>query len=223
MFKIETHLHTLPVSSCAFFQPEEMIRFYHEAGYDTVFVSDHFSPHHFAKLEGLSWEEKIDLLYDSFLRARAEGEARGITVLFSPELSLHGNHYLLYHATPEWLKSREDVFDMTVEEFSRHARENGVTVVQAHPFRDGKCTPQPAYVDGIEAVNSNPRHENFDEKAFAVAKEWNLPVSAGSDAHRAEDIAGAAMLSPHPIRTVDEYLALLKSGEAKLMKDGAIL
>lgn len=223
MYKIEPHLHTKPVSSCAYFQPEEMVRFYHEAGYNTVFVSDHFALHHFAKLEGLTFQEKTALLYNSYLRAKAEGERLGIHVLFSPELSLHGNHYLLYNVTPEFLQSREDVFEMPLEAFYRHAKSHGITIIQAHPLRDGKCIPQPDYVDGFEVINSNPRHDNYDEQVLALAKKHNLLMSAGSDAHRTEDIAGAAVLSPYDIQTVDRYLELLKSGEAKLMKNGEII
>ena len=42
MFKTETHLHTAEVSSCSKIKAREMIRKYYEAGYSTVFVSDHF-------------------------------------------------------------------------------------------------------------------------------------------------------------------------------------
>ena len=223
MYKIEPHLHTKPVSSCAYFQPEEMVRFYHEAGYDTVFVSDHFALHHFDKLGDLTWQEKTALLYDSYLRAKAEGDKLGLHVLFSPELSLHGNHYLLYNVTLEFMQLRDDLFEMPVEEFCRHAKAHGITIIQAHPLRDGKCTPQPTLVDGFEVINSNPRHENYDEQVLALAKEHDLLMSAGSDAHRTEDIAGAAVLSPYEIKTTEDYLNLLKSGEAKLMKHGEIV
>ena len=224
MYKIETHLHVKPVSSCAWMTPEEMITRYHEAGYDTVFVSDHFAGHHFDKLGAdLSFCDKVDLLIGAYEKAKATGEARRMHVLFSPELTLRGNHYLLYNVSEAFLKSREDVFSMTLADFHAHAKAHGVTIVQAHPYRDGKCFPTPDYVDGFEVLNTNPRHENFDDKAMALAKEHGKPMSAGSDAHRVEDIAGAAMLSPRPITTVDDYLALLNSGEARLMKGEAII
>lgn len=224
MYKIETHIHTKPVSGCARYQPEEMIRFYKEADYSTVFISDHFSEYHYDNLGKLSWEEKNELLYDSFLRAKALGDELGIHVLFSPEMSLGGNHYLLYNTDLEFYNSRDDLFRMTLEEFYSYAKNYGVTIIQAHPFRDGKCIPQPKYVDGFEAINSNPRHENYDDKVFALAKEYDtMLISAGSDAHRLEDVAGAAVLSPYEIRTTEEYLDLLRSGKAKLMKHGEIV
>ena len=223
MFKTETHLHTRPVSFCAYFSPEEMIRFYKEAGYHTVFVSDHFAANHFARLGELSWQEKTALLYGSYLRAKAEGEKLGMNVLFSPELTLCGNHYLLYHADLEFLNSREDFFSLTMEEFYRHAKAHGIFIVQAHPYRDGKCKPTPEYVDGFEVINTNPRHENHDEKAKALAESCSLPITAGSDAHREEDIGKAAMLSQEEIKTTEQYIELLQEGALTLMANGCCL
>lgn len=220
MYKIETHLHTIPVSSCAHFSPEEMTRFYKDAGYSTIFVSDHFSPYHYKKLGNYTWEEKNAMLYDSYLRAKAVGDEIGINVLFSPELSCDGNHFLLYNATLDFLNSRSDFFDMKISEFREYSQKYGITIVQAHPFRDEKCVPKPEHVDGFEVINANPRHENFDEKAIAIAKEYDLLMSAGSDAHQKEDIALAAVVSPYEVKTTEDYLNLLRSGEAKLMKNG---
>lgn len=218
MYKTETHIHTKPVSACAFFSPEEMVHFHKKAGYNTIFISDHFSKHHFGLLGDIPWSEKTGLLYNSFLRAKAEGEKLGINVLFSPELTLQGNHFLLYNVTPELLNSREDFFDISLKELRSYTKKYGVTIIQAHPFRDNKCVPMPEYVDGFEAINSNSRHENYDERVFMLAKKHNLPVSAGSDAHRREDVGGAAVLSPYEIRTTDDYLRLLKSKDIKLVK-----
>lgn len=223
MYKIETHLHTKPVSSCSHIGPEEMIRLCSEAGYTTVFVSDHLSPYHFSLLgDDLSWKQRLELFYAAYLAAEKAGRELGVTVLFAPEMSLADNHYLLYNMDRLFFELPSGLFDMSLAEFRRFAVEHGVTVIQAHPLRDGVCTPQPDFVDGFEAINSNPRHENFDGQVLALAKQHGLPCSAGSDAHRLEDINGAAVLSPHPIKTADEYLALLKSGEAKLWKRGEI-
>ena len=48
-------------------------------------------------------------------------------------------------------------------------------------------------------------------------------MSAGSDAHRDEDIGGAAVLSETEIKTVEDYLELLRSGKASLMRWGEIV
>ena len=223
MYKIEAHLHTKPISACARFYPEEMIRFYKEAEYNTVFISDHFAEHHYSFFENLTWQEKNALLYDSYLRAKKTGEELGLHVLFSPELSLSGNHYLLYNASLDFLSSREAFFHLSFQELSDYAKSSGVTIIQAHPLRDGKCVPTPDIVDGFEVINTNPRHENFDERAIELAREHSLLMSAGSDAHRTEDVGRAAVLSPYDITTTDEYLDLLRSGEARLVRNGEII
>ena len=224
MFKTETHLHTAPVSACGRFSPREMIRFYHQAGYTTVCVSDHFAQHHFNKLGSqYSWDQKTDMLYHAYLEAKETGEQYGMHILFTPELSLDHNHYLLCGVDLAFLKLREDLFDLSLEAFYHHAKAYGITIVQAHPYRDGQCTPHPEFIDGVEVVNTNPRHENFDEACMELANKYGFPMSAGSDAHRTEDIARAAMISEKPVTSVQEYLSMLKNGEFRIMRNGEIL
>lgn len=224
MFKTETHMHTAPVSSCGRVVPREMVRLYSEAGYTTVFVSDHFSEYHFDKLgENLPWERLMKLFFGAYEEAKAAGEEYGVNVLLSPELSLHGNHFLIYGAEREFFTECPGIFEMSYEAFGKYAAAHGVTVIQAHPFRDGKFTPHPECADGFEVVNTNPRHENFDEKALALAQELGLPMTAGSDAHQLVDIAGAAMVSEEPILSAQQYIDLLKRGKLKLMRHGEIL
>ena len=78
-------------------------------------------------------------------------------------------------------------------------------------------------MDGLEAVNANPRHENSDDKVFELAKQYGLPVTAGSDAHRDEDVGLAAMISDDPITSAEQYLDLLKRGKLHIMRNGEIL
>ena len=223
MFKIETHMHTKPISFCAYLSPEEMVKLHAEQGYSTVFVSDHFAINHFARLGDISWQEKIRLMFNSYLKAKNAGEQLGVNVLFSPELTLEGNHYLLYNADIDFLISRDDFFFITMEEFCKYAAKHGVSIIQAHPLRDGKCRPHPEFVIGYEVINTNPRHENFDDKILKLAHEHQRLITAGSDAHRLEDIGRAAVISPFEIKTSNDYLSLLKSGEAKLMRHGEII
>lgn len=223
MFKTETHTHVLPVSTCSKKTPEEMVRLYHEAGYQTMFISDHFSAPYFIKAgDQLTFEDKVHILYDSYLKARKEGERYGMNILFSVELSLCSNHWLLYGVDLNFLLLRPDIFDMTLDEFHAYAKAHGITIIQAHPLRDGHDVPHPEIADGFEVINTNRHHENYDEKVFAIAKKHHLLMSAGSDAHNNDDVGGAAMLSENEIKTVDDYLTLLKSGKAKFMKWGEI-
>jgi histidinol phosphatase-like PHP family hydrolase len=209
LFKTEAHLHTYPVSSCAQLTPVEQVRLFKEAGYDTIIVSDHFSPHHFKKLgEHLTFAEKVDKLCDAYLEAKAEGDRIGLTVLFSVELSFHKNHYLLYGVTREFLKLREDIFDIDIDELYAHLKAHGITIIQAHSHRAEKCVPHPHHVDGFE-INFNLRKDNYNERTVKVAKEYNLPLTIGSDAHRPEDVGVSATLSEEKIESIEQYLRLV--------------
>lgn len=224
MFKTETHLHTAPVSHCGKLSPEEMIDQYHTAGYTTVFVTDHLAEAHFDLLgKDLCWQQKTELLYNAYLTAKAHGEKYGMHVLFSPELTLQGNDFLLYGLDKSFLNLREDIFQMSIADFYQHAKKHGITIIQAHPYRNGVCTPQLDYIDGIEVINGNPRQNNFNEKAFALAKQQQLPMSVGSDAHRYEDIGCTAMVSQEPITTVEQYLLWLKNGKFQLIQNGELI
>ena len=214
MFKTETHLHVKEASRCSRLYAADMMQLYADAGYDTVFVTDHFMSDYFPTERAMSWEEKVDSVYQGYLAAKAAGEALGLTVLFGVEVSLDTcpNHYLLYGVTREIMLRLPDLFAMTPETLYAFCRANGVTMVQAHPYRDEVCYPTPECVDAVEVNNPNPRHENYDAKAIALAKEWNLPMTSGSDAHRVEDVAGGGVETNEKIETAEDYVRLLRQG-----------
>ena len=216
MYKTETHLHTSEVSPCGKICARELIKLYAEAGYSTVFVSDHLKKKTLEIMGDIPWEEKTANFMSGYEIAKAAGEEYGVNVIFSAELMLteNSNHYLLYGVDKSFLDKRHDVFDMSITEFYRYAKENGVTVIQAHPYRDGSTVPAPAdSVDALEVLNSNPRHDNYSEKAIAYAEEHGLPMTAGSDTHRYEDVARSGVMTPFEIKTAEDYVRAVMAGE----------
>ena len=116
-------------------------------------------------------------------------------------------------------EQREDLFDLSLGEFYAYAKENGVTVIQAHPYRNGFTTPADvSCIDALEVYNSNPRHENHTEKAIAFAKEHGIPMTAGSDAHRYEDVAQSGVLTSYEIKSAEDYVRCVMSGDLKIIK-----
>lgn len=220
MFKTETHIHVSEVSTCSQLSAAEMVRLYHEAGYKTLIISDHFQQRSFDKLGGVSWAEYVDRFVSGYNAAKKAAKQFDMNVIFSAELRLNDacNHYLLYGIDGEFLKKRADLFDMTIKEFYGYAKQNGVTIVQAHPYRDEKCTPTPDYVDGFEVYNSNPRHQNFTKRAVKIAKEHNKPMTAGSDSHRTEDVAITGVITKTEIKTAADYVKALLQGELEIIE-----
>ncbi len=219
MFKTETHLHTSEVSKCGKIPAAEMVKLYKEAGYDTIFVTDHFSKKYLKRMEDLSYTEKVDFYFTGYEAAKSAGDACGLTVLPGAEVSLNTHDevpirsdLLLYGSKlKEFLAENETLIKMDYPEFFALAKKYDLIVIQAHPFRDECNFPFPQFVDGFEVLNSNPRHENFTEKAIACAKEHNKPVTAGSDAHRTEDVGGAGVMTAEKITSPEQYIELFLS------------
>ena len=219
MYKTETHMHVSEVSPCARLSAREMITLYHQAGYQTVMVSDHFYRGYFDNLGDLPWEEKVNMFLKGYEAAKEVGDAYGMHIILAAELAFTAspNHYLLYGIDREFLLGCRDMLDADIETFYPYAKAHGVTVVQAHPYRDEKCFPTPEYVDAIEVRNPNPRHDNYEERTAAVAAAFHKPMTGGSDAHRPEDVAGTGVVTEQEIRTAEECVRALLSGELRIL------
>ena len=111
MFKTETHLHTAEVSRCGKKRAFQMIRAYKEAGYSTVFVTDHFQMNTLDALGDISWADKVTIFLSGYYAAKCEGEKIGVCVLPGAEICFGGedpNHYLVYGLTKEFLLQYEN-------------------------------------------------------------------------------------------------------------------
>ena len=63
MFKYETHLHTLPVSKCARSSVSQTVEFYKSAGYDGIFLTNHFLDGYIDIDPTLPYEERINFYF----------------------------------------------------------------------------------------------------------------------------------------------------------------
>ena len=74
------------------------------------------------------------------------------------------------------------------------------------------------YIDAVEVYNSNPRHEDHSDLSEKFAREYNMPVSSGSDAHREEDIACGGIITETEIKTVEDFITAVKERKVKIYK-----
>ena len=220
MYKIETHLHTAESSPCAKLSAAEMIELYHKAGYKTIIVTDHFIQKYLDGYDSECWQNAVDRFFLGYRNAKEAGDKLGINVILSAEIHLSNvpGDYLLYGITPEILYKYPDICKMTHEEFYRTMHDEDVLVVQAHPRRGGGTYSDFACVDGLEVHNSNPRHDDHNDVTDAQANEYNLYKTAGSDAHRLDDYALSGMESEYEIKTIEDFVELVKSGKGRLIK-----
>ena len=220
MFKTETHLHTKEVSPCGHLTASEMVKKYFEQGYKTLIITDHLEEYTIGTYFELNWEEKVDKFLSGYAAAKQEGDRLGVNVLFGAEIRFTGeyNHYLVYGITKEFLIKHPDIYNYDLEKFFKISRENGVFIVQAHPYRDGRNYPTPNFVDGVEVYNSNPRHEDYNEKAELLAKEYNLYGVSGSDAHRDKDVAKSGIITKNEIKTIQDFITAVKNGNIEIIR-----
>lgn len=216
MFKIETHLHTNHTSKCGWLDAAALAEGYQKAGYAAVAVTDHYNRDTFEylRIDTTRPGDVITPFLEGFRRMEAECAGRGLKVYKGAELRFDEscNDYLLYNYPDELLADPERVFHLGVAAFAPLAREAGALLIQAHPYRK-KCTPAIAcYLDGVEVLNCNPRHDSRNDRAEEYAALHGLLRTGGSDCHRSEDIGLGGILA--------EELPEDDAGLARLLREG---
>lgn len=200
MYKIETHLHTKLCSSCGWLEPEVIVSGYKEAGYHAITVTDHFSRYNFTKQDWSTKKESwsTEIFLEGYRQVKDLAKAAGITVYRGAEVRFDGspNDYLLFNYPTSLLEDPEAVFTMGLEAFYRHCQAVGAVLIQAHPHREN-CTPGDLrFLDGLEVLNTHPRHDNENHKTQALMEiAPHLIGLGGSDCHQLPDIAGGGIMA----------------------------
>ena len=218
MYKYETHLHTAEGSTCSQTPAVEMVKAHKNAGYDGIFVTDHFFNGNTTVPRELPWQDRIELYCKGYESALQAGSEVGLTVLFGVEFTVQGADFLLYGIDKEWLKEHE--FYLTVGDeraLFRLVHEAGGFIVHAHPFRDYPYIPHislyPHDVDAVEWINaSHGKDSVFNYNAKQYAEMFGLTVTGGSDTHSADRMYGGGILVPERITCSDDYLRQLRNG-----------
>ena len=222
-FYTELHAHTSDTSRCAGVGAKDLVALYKQAGASTVVMTDHLSPSTFEAYSqsSLSWTEKVDIFLQGYRNAKAAAGDE-LTVLLGMELRFDrkgdNNDYLVYGLTEEFLYQNPDLLKMRLSSFANLAHKNGLLMFQAHPFRNGMHIVNPEYLDGVEIYNACVRHNSRNAIAEKWAKLHRLRGSAGSDFHRAEDVARGGILTDKKIETNADLLEVLKSGNFTVYK-----
>lgn len=224
MFKTEAHLHTKETSACSRLSAEEMVELYHKAGYQTICVSDHMHRNFLESHAGMTREEAVDQYLTGYHNAVKAAKKYGMNVILAAEYSIgYGNlegHYLLYGIDRDFLVENANCTSFTLPMLRKVTQERGVFVIQAHPFR-GAGIPTPGFMDGVEVYNPNPRHfgETDELRSTEIAALYGLYATAGSDAHREEDIAVTGIGSEYEVKTAEDYIELIKSRKISILRN----
>ncbi len=225
MYRVDTHVHTSEVSPCGRLSADETVEGYLKAGYHAICISDHFNRGILKHYEG-DWRQRVERWLQGYRAAKAAGDRQGLNVLLAAEVKLDEarpdsqNEYLLYGLTEGFLLEQEELFALPFRDFVGRAHQNGVLVVQAHPFRPNMTIDEPSMLDGVEAFNGNPRHNSRNGEALAFAYDHRLRPLSGSDCHQAEDLGRGGILVEKPVVTSRQLRDLIAANEYRLLPEG---
>ena len=220
---VEMHAHTNLSSTCSSITPKEIIDGYKKAGYGAIVITDHFCPYYETLPRIKSWQDLCDMQVAGYLEAKKLGDEAGILVLYGCELRFRDtgdNDYLVYGIDNDFLVSNPDIFDWGVEKFMKYAKENGIAVFQAHPFRNGMKIVRPEFLMGIEVFNANRAPQNFERNIISElwADMHGLKKISGSDCHYKGDLCRGGVIFQNDITSMDDLLKELDNGNYSLIR-----
>ena len=214
----ETHFHTDEVSPCGKVPAEQGVAMYRAAGYSGIMVTDHFSTEYMQEdYPGADWREKMDYYLRGYHLA-LECANDDFAVILGMELRLpqNGNDYLLFGVTEEWLYGHEWFCETDIKSFKALADSDGITIVQAHPFRKNMTIVEARYLHGMEVFNGNRRHDSANRVAREWAKSHELLMTSGSDFHQPEDMARGGIFLDRRVTNARELRTELLKGDYSL-------
>lgn len=222
-YKYELHCHTKEVSRCAGASAAEAVRLYKEQGYSGIVITDHFSPMTFPLSKVARPHKAVDYYLKGYKEALTYADDN-FSVLLGMELRYYAtaNDYLVYGITEDFLRNNGNLLKIYPKRFYKKAKENGLIVLQAHPFRSGMIRINPKYLDGTEVFNGKATAEQ-NEKSEIWANEQNMQIKvSGSDFHREANLAKGGIITDEPIKTNDDLLRILRSGEFELIRNNVV-
>lgn len=217
----ETHCHTSQVSGCAKSTAEEMTEAYIKAGYTGIVVTDHFEPGTITnRCPYQDWEERVEWYLGGY-RAALQAAGGRLKVLWGLELRFteNFNDYLVYGLTAKQLLeiSKNGLLDWGIQKFHQYAKEKGILVFAAHPFRFSMTVTRPEAVDGIEVHNGNPNHDSHNPLSMWWADRFGLLKISGSDAHITDFVAKGGIMTNEAICSMQDFCRAFSSPDTKLI------
>ena len=229
MLKFNTHAHSVGRSGCGKVEAARVAETYREAGYDGLVLTNHYMKW---VLENyyppMSVDERVEFFLDAYRQAKARGEEIGLSVFLGMELNLERYNvltdviypvyeFLVFGLTEDFLRAHPFLYELSQREAYELFDQNGMLMVQTHPFRERTRLADVGYLHGIEVYNGHPGHESHNEFAREVAKNHpQLIRTAGDDYHEPGRHGYAGMYFPDDTRSMDAMVRHLKAGEYEI-------
>ncbi len=226
-FKYETHVHTKEGSRCGKDSAREIVRAYAKAGYAGLVITNHFIHGNTAVPKELDWSTRMQMYYNAYLEAKAEGEKLDFDVLFGFEHHYgNGKEILVYGVDFEFLQFHPELETADIDTFARLMHEAGGFLVHAHPYRQRASipngySPRIDVCDGVEVYNT---HDVWGRNQMALddAIYQRKYCFSGGDTHYKEDerIGNAGLVFNKRIRTTKEFVDTIRENEYGVLIEG---
>ena len=213
-YKTELHTHTSPASGCSDIDPKELARIYSANGYDSVVITNHFTP----KLQDETPQEKVKQYLEDYYKCAEEGARIDLNVILGAEIRFteNNNDYLIYGICPDELINIYEMLPYGIDNFYAEYKNEKNIIIQAHPFRDKMEPVKPESLDGIEVFNMHPNHNSRIGLAAKYACDNNMIVTCGSDFHHYGQECLCGIITKKPLKDSYDVAKALKSGKYKM-------
>lgn len=219
-YTTELHAHTNPASFCGDFPANEVVDFYVAAGVNTLSITNHFN----SNLLIGNLNENINN-YLSDYRLAKECANGNINIILGIEIRFDGsnNDYLVFGIEEDELPFYAELTPYGIENFYKQVKNDRNVIIQAHPFRDGVTRAPIDSIDGIEAYNLHPNHNQRNALATQHARKNNLLVTGGSDFHHVTHHALCLLRSKTELKNSFDVADAIKSKNVVFDCNGSII
>lgn len=220
MIKIDPHVHSNGISLCSHVDCRTIIEEKRKLGYDGVVLTNHCQSWYYPAEEHAQYIERV---IEEFHRGKAYADERGFRFYLGLEVTVTEPHYsdwLLYGVTEEFLRATPCLYQLSQKQLFSLCEENGILLVQAHPFRPGIFLGDPAYMHGVE-INCTPGDLERAELVEGFAAEHGLLVTCGTDYHSVDRTYFGGILIPACCQTAKEIAEyLFKEKRVTVFREG---
>lgn len=180
---IDLHEHSGGISTCCRVDVHTILDRTKEAGLNGIVLTNHYTNLYYDSASYGAWIERYIAEYEE---AKDYGATIGCRVFLGTEISLcavkESLHLLIYGVTPAFLRQHPRLCELGQKELYELVHQNGMILVQAHPFRPGNYLLNTDYLDGVE-LNCHPKHTTHSDALPALAHEKGLILTCGGDYH----------------------------------------
>lgn len=219
-FTTELHAHTNPASFCGDFPANEAVDFYSASRVNTLAITNHFN----SELTVGDIRENVKRYLEDYHLAK-ETAKDGINVVLGIEIRFDGsnNDYLVFGIEESELQYYAELTPYGIENFYKQAKNDRNLIIQAHPFRNGVTLAPLDFIDGIEAYNLHPNHNQRNARAVQYAKRNDLLVTGGSDFHHIGHHALCLMRTKKELKTSFDVATAIKTRDVVFDCSGSII